>query len=79
MWVQTRNGNPGHAFGSTGKKIGEQQTNADNLRLLECAWNIAQRDMRRNKCDGDFSAGQTHREIFHAAALGEKLSLSRET
>ena len=34
--------------------------------------------MSGDECDRDFSAGQTHREIFYAAALGEKLSLSRK-
>ena len=60
------------------EKIGEQQTDTDNLRLLECAWNVAQWNMGGNECDRDFSAGQTHREIFHAAALGEKFRLSGE-
>ena len=66
MWVQTRDGNPRAAFGSTVKKIGEQQTNADDLRLLECARNLAQWNMRRNERDSDFSARQTHREILRA-------------
>ena len=34
--------------------------------------------MRGDQCDGDFSAGETHREIFDAAALSKKLGLPWE-
>ena len=34
--------------------------------------------MRGDERDGDFSAGQQHREVFHAAALGEEFGLSGE-
>ena len=34
--------------------------------------------MRRDERDGEFSASQTHREIFYAAALREKFRLPRE-
>src|SRR5438876_2835842 len=32
--------------------------------------------MRSDQGDCDFSAGQTHREVFHGAALGKKFGLS---
>ena len=35
--------------------------------------------MRRDERDGEFSACQTHREIFDAAALREKFRLPRES
>ena len=34
--------------------------------------------MRRDQRDSDFSAGQTHREIFYTAAFGEKFGLPGE-
>src|SRR5204863_6043412 len=49
---------------------------SNDLGSLECAWDVAERNMRGDQCDGDFSTGQTHCEIFHAAAIGKKFRLS---
>ena len=43
--------------------------------MFESARNFAQRNMRGHERDRDFPAGQTHREIFHATALGKKFRL----
>src|SRR5438093_8681611 len=60
------------------KKLREQQANTDYLRLLECARNLAQWNVRGNERECEFSAGQTHCEIFDAASLGKKFRLSGE-
>ena len=61
------------------KKVREQQTDADYLRLLERAGNFAQRNVRGDERYREFSTCQTHREFFYAAALGKKFGLSRES
>src|SRR5207249_2663026 len=75
MWIQSGDGDARSVFGSTAKKIREQQTNADNLRLSECIRNFAQRDMGCNKRHRELSAPQAHCEILHATAFGEKFGL----
>ena len=44
--------------------------------MLERGRGLAQWKVRRDERDGHFSAGQTHREIFDATALGKKFRLS---
>src|SRR5882757_5033764 len=58
------------------KEIRKQQSDADNLRLLQRACGLAQWKVRCDKRDRNFSAGQTHGEIFDAATLGKKFRLS---
>ena len=43
-----------------------------SLSCVSAAGTSAQRNVRRDKRDGEFSAGQQHGEILHAAALGEE-------
>ena len=76
--VQSCNGDARCARPAATKKIREQQTDTDYLRLLECARNLAQRNMRGDERDCDFSAGQAHCEIFDAAALSQKFGLPWE-
>ena len=66
------------SFPARVKKIREQHADSHYLRLLEGARDFAQRNVRRHQRDREFSASQTHREIFDAAALGKKFRLSRE-
>src|SRR5438105_5532266 len=58
---------------STSQKIEKQQADTDDLRLLQRAGDFAQRNVRGDKRDGEFAAGQTHGEIFYTAAFGEEL------
>src|SRR5205807_2113820 len=57
------------------QKFGEQQADADDFALFESARNFRERNVTRDEGDGEFSAGQTHREAFHATALGKKFCL----
>src|SRR5205823_4043113 len=57
------------------QEIGEQQTDSNNLGLLERARNFAQWNVRGDERDSELAAGQTHREIFHPTALREKFRL----
>lgn len=60
------------------KKIDKQPADPDNFGLCQGTRNFTQGNMGRHKRDRDFSAGQQHREIFYAAALGKEFGLSRE-
>src|ERR1700731_4060896 len=73
--IQSRHRDAYGTARSTMKKVGEQKTDTDNLRLLERAGNFFERNMRGDKGDRHVTAGQQHGEVFHAAALGEKFGL----
>src|SRR5437773_6999485 len=60
-------------------KIQKQRADSDDLGLLERARDLAQRNVRSDQRDGEVPASQTHREIFHAAALGKEFRLSGES
>src|SRR6266704_2419568 len=88
MRIQTRDGNARSARHSTislsggaelqrstSEKIGKQQADTDYLGLFESIGNFAEWNVCCHERDREFSAGQTHCEIFHAAALGEKFGL----
>jgi GAF domain-containing protein len=65
-------------FAAGAQKLCEQQADAHDLRPLEDARDFAQWNVRRDERDREFSACQTHREIFYAAALREKFRLPRK-
>src|SRR5262249_47721671 len=53
-------------------------TDADDFGLFELTRDFAQRNVRGNESNCEFSTGQTHGEIFNTAALREKFRLARE-
>lgn len=76
--VQTGNCNTRPTDAANGKERGQEASHSHDFRLTQKFWDIGQRNMRRDKRDGDLAARQAHRKIADPATLREEFGLSRE-
>jgi hypothetical protein len=78
MRVESCHSDPWGPDSPAAQKIFEQQSDSDDLAVIQCGRDFSEREVGRDQRHGQLAARKQHREIFYAAAVGKELGLPRK-